>query len=84
MHITILNLKQTLFDGEAQGITAPGSEGEFTILSNHVPMLTSLKKGVIILYGKTEKKYVEVPSRGVCEFNNNTANILVGEVTEGL
>lgn len=77
MHVTILTLQKTLFDGEAQGLTAPGTEGEFTVLPDHIPLLTSLKKGVITVHEKAEKKYVEVPTSGVCEFSNNAATILV-------
>jgi len=79
IHVSILSLKQTLYDGDAQGITAPGTEGEFTILPSHVPFLSSLKKGVIMIHGKPQNTYIEVPKAGVCEFSENRASILIEE-----
>ncbi|MBI2463123.1 MAG: F0F1 ATP synthase subunit epsilon [Candidatus Spechtbacteria bacterium] len=78
MHLTILNLNETLYDGEASGITAPGTVGEFTVLPHHIDLLTSLKKGVITVHTKgVEKTYIEAPRGGIFELAGEKATILL-------
>ncbi|HEV7449784.1 MAG TPA: F0F1 ATP synthase subunit epsilon, partial [Candidatus Paceibacterota bacterium] len=45
MHLVIAKIDQTLFDGEAYSLTAPGSAGEMTMLGHHEPLITTLKAG---------------------------------------
>jgi len=83
MKLTILNLKETLFEGDVQSITLPAEAGELTILPNHVPLITAIKKGAISAqlakgerYDAQEKKYIECEG-GVLEFADNEATILL-------
>ena len=77
MHLTILNINETLFDDDVEGVTAPGTVGEFTVLPHHIPFLTSLKKGVVTVHGKGGKKsYIEVPSGGIFELASEKALVL--------
>lgn len=83
MKLTVLNLKEILFEGEVQSITIPGELGELTILPNHVPIITALKKGAISAltaksqqYSAEERKYIECNS-GILEFADNEATILL-------
>lgn len=48
---------------ETDAITAPGELGEFEVLPGHIPFLTSLHPGVLVL-GETRKKRVFAVSRG--------------------
>lgn len=45
MHLVIAKVDETLFDGEAYSLTAPGSAGEMTVLGHHEPLITTLKAG---------------------------------------
>jgi F-type H+-transporting ATPase subunit epsilon len=45
MHLVIAKIDESLFDGEAYSLTAPGSDGEMTILGAHEPLITTLKTG---------------------------------------
>lgn len=83
MHLTILNLKEKIFEGKVDSITIPGVQGELTILTNHVPIITAIKRGVIgALMAKEEryegegKKYFD-SCGGIFEFQNNEATILL-------
>lgn len=51
----IIALDKVLFEGETNSVTLPGSEGELTILKNHIPLITPLKKGNIKLKTKKEE-----------------------------
>jgi F-type H+-transporting ATPase subunit epsilon len=47
MHVVIAKVDQVFFDGEAASLTVPGAEGEMTILGEHMPLITTLKRGTI-------------------------------------
>jgi F-type H+-transporting ATPase subunit epsilon len=53
MHITIAKVDETYFDGEAESLTVPGTGGELTIMGNHMPLITTLKEGSIVVRDKS-------------------------------
>lgn len=46
-HLTIASLDKNVFDGFVTSVTAPGSEGEMTILAGHTPLISRLTSGVV-------------------------------------
>ena len=53
-HILILNSRiktheEILFEGQVTSVTFPGVEGEFEVLDFHKPIISRLKKGVIVV-----------------------------------
>lgn len=83
IELSILNLQQTIFEGKIQSLTLPGKQGELTILPNHLPIITPLKKGVISAaaakgerYQLEERKYFECDG-GILEFSDNKATVLM-------
>lgn len=44
----LVSPERLLRTGEVQEVIVPGSEGEFTVLPKHAPVLTTLKPGVVI------------------------------------
>ena len=47
MKLEILSPEQTLYKGDVDVVTLPGTLGRFTILQDHAPMISSLKEGII-------------------------------------
>jgi len=47
LHLNIISPEKSLFDGDIEKVTLPGTSGPFTILPHHAPIISSLKKGVI-------------------------------------
>jgi F-type H+-transporting ATPase subunit epsilon len=45
LHVRIITATSTIFDGEADMVLAPGSDGELGILPRHAPLLTTLDIG---------------------------------------
>ncbi len=43
----LVSPERLLMDVEVTGVKVPGSEGDFLVLSNHGPVMTTLKPGVI-------------------------------------
>jgi len=56
----LVSPEKLLFSGEVDAVVAPGVEGEFTVLRDHAPFLTTLKPGVIEIDvgSKKEKLFV--------------------------
>ena len=47
MQLTIAKVNETLFAGDAYQVTLPTAAGELTILGSHMPLVTTLKPGMI-------------------------------------
>ncbi len=73
--IEIISPDQTILKQEANEVIIPSYEGQMGILNNHIPLITFLRPGVIIIKkNEVEKKfYVE---EGTVEFSNNNLLIL--------
>lgn len=66
LHLDIISLSRPTFSGLVSSITVPGSEGELTILPHHIPLITPLKAGEVVIrnvvkegkmtIGETEKE----------------------------
>lgn len=70
--ITITALNEVKFIGDVDSVTLPGSDGELTVLKDHMPLITTLRPGTIrvkkgeeVIEFKTEKGVLEVSKKGV-------------------
>jgi F-type H+-transporting ATPase subunit epsilon len=45
MQVDILTPDKVLFSGEATSVKLPGSAGQFEVLNNHAPLVSSLDAG---------------------------------------
>lgn len=55
MKLEIISPEKELFSGEARSVTLPGTNGSFTILDGHAPIIALLQKG-ILRYNRNEKE----------------------------
>ena len=56
LHFSLVSPAKELFSGEVDHVIAPGTEGEFGVLVNHAPFMTTLKNGVVrVLKNDTTK-----------------------------
>lgn len=46
--LTVATVGDTLFNGEAVSLTVPSAAGEITILADHEPIVSVLRRGMII------------------------------------
>ncbi len=49
MHLHIYSLKKVLFEGEAKSLTVRSTGSELTILDNHLPLITMLQAGPVVV-----------------------------------
>jgi F-type H+-transporting ATPase subunit epsilon len=49
MNITILTPDKEIFQGAIVSVKVPGASGEFQVLRNHAPLVSSLNKGTVTL-----------------------------------
>lgn len=75
LHLVIASVGETRFDGRASSVTLPGSAGEFTVLANHEPFVTTLKSGTITVRADETKEFAI--EGGVLEMSGNRAIVLL-------
>jgi|TARA_X000001036_G_scaffold184758_1_gene174447 F-type H+-transporting ATPase subunit epsilon len=72
--VEIISPDKSIFNSEANEVTIPSYEGQMGILKNHIPLITFLRPGIILIRDHQEKKfYVE---EGTVEFSNDNLLIL--------
>lgn len=76
LHLIIMSPEKTLFDGDVERVTVPGSSGSFTILPQHAPILSSLNKGVVRIVTTEETRQQEI-NGGFIEVKNNEVSICI-------
>jgi len=76
LHVNIVSAEQSIFEGDAAMVIAPGESGELGILPQHAPLLTRIKPGVVkikMIDGAEELVYV---SGGILEVQPKALTIL--------
>ena len=51
-HFDLVSPERLLFSGEVEQVDLPGSEGDFGVLAGHAPLVTTLRPGIIVIYGE--------------------------------
>ena len=72
--VEIISPDKSILKSDASEVSIPSYEGQIGILKDHIPLITFLRPGLIIINGQEEKKfYVE---EGTVEFSKNSLLIL--------
>jgi F-type H+-transporting ATPase subunit epsilon len=81
LKLKIVSPERIEFDGEVESVLVPGSQGQFEILKDHAPIISTLDKGVVE-YGlpKGQKVQLEILG-GFVEVQQNVVSLCV-EVNE--
>ena len=90
MYLEIISPEKTLFKGEVDSILFPGKYGDFQVLNNHAPIVSTLTKGKVKILGNisvendvkdkfefNEKETTLQIESGTVEMNNNQVILLV-------
>ena len=78
LHVRVITATTTVFDGVADMVLAPGSEGELGILPHHAPLLTTLDIGELRVRrdGVDEGIFI---GGGFLEVNANVVTVLADD-----
>ncbi len=60
-HFELVSPDKVLFSGAAQAVLVPGDEGDFQVLADHAPVMTSVRPGVVAIddaHGKHRRIFV--------------------------
>ena len=75
--------EKLLFSSEVEQVIIPGSEGEFTILAEHSPIISSMKAGLIRIYSDINSvPVVYFVTEGFIDMASNSLTILAQNAIE--
>ena len=73
--VEIISPNKLILKSEATEVTIPSYEGEMGILKDHIPLITFLRPGLIVVKKNNEEK-IFFTEDGTVEFTNNNLLIL--------
>ena len=73
--VEIISPDKLILKSDTTEVTIPSYEGQMGILKNHVPLITFLRPGLILIKQNSEEKTFFVED-GTIEFSNNNLLIL--------
>jgi F-type H+-transporting ATPase subunit epsilon len=77
MQVNIVKVNGVIWSGDAPALVVPGSEGELTILPNHVPLVTTLKQGRLSIKSEGKEVFVYEVDGGVLEVAKEGVTVLL-------
>ena len=82
INLEVVTPKGAIVSEEVDIVTAPGFVGEFGVLANHAPFLSTIKIGTL-RYKKDGTENELMVSGGFCEVSNNKITFLVESAERG-
>ena len=76
MILEIITAEKKVFEGEVISVKFPGTTGEFEVLKNHAPIISTLTDGNIRVIDSKEKIENFSINGGVIEMQNNKIIVL--------
>lgn len=81
--LSIISAESKVFEGEVESVLVPGMIGDFLVLSNHAPCISSIRPGFLEFSEGTIKKQRYFVSGGIIEVSNNVVSVLVDSAIAG-
>ena len=81
--LSIISAESKVFEGKVENILVPGMVGDFLVLSNHAPCISSIRPGFLEFSEGTSDKQRYFVSGGIIEVINNTVSVLVDSAVSG-
>jgi len=74
-NLKIITLEKIAYEGEVDQVTLPTMDGEITVLANHVPLISLLKSGELIIKNGNEEISMAI-YKGFVEIKKNHITVL--------
>ena len=76
LQLKIVSPEKVEYDGAAERILVPGTMGQFEILNDHAPIISTLQKGTVEFVNKEGKTSLEIQG-GFVEVQKNKVSLCV-------
>ena len=81
--LSVISAESKVFEGEVENVLVPGMVGDFLVLSDHAPCISSIRPGFLEFSDGTNKKQKYFVSGGIVEVTNNMVSVLVDSAIQG-
>ena len=81
--LSIISAESKVFEGKVENILVPGMVGDFLVLANHAPCISSIRPGFLEFSEGTSDKQRYFVSGGIIEVINNSVSVLVDSAVSG-
>ena len=75
MFLEIVTPVKKVFEGEVNVVTFPGVDGQFQVLNDHAPLVSTLKAGELKYKNDRDENFIEITG-GVVEVLHNKVIVL--------
>lgn len=82
MHLVVLSPDKQIYDGPAESVKVPGTDGQFEVLENHAPIVAALGKGEVTIRKEKGEVMSFVITKGFIDVLYNEVSLLVQGLTE--
>ena len=79
MHLEIITPDKKVFSGEVTSVLVPGAKGQFQVLKNHAPIISTLINGKVKIKTSTGTQTFDVKG-GVIEVLKNKVIVLAESI----
>jgi F-type H+-transporting ATPase subunit epsilon len=80
MNLEIITPDKKVFAGQASSVTFPGTDGQFQVLSQHAPLVSTIGKGNMTVETEGGKNTYQIDG-GVVEVLNNNVLVLAEAIS---
>ena len=81
--LSVISAESKVFEGKVENVLVPGMVGDFLVLSNHSPCISSIRPGFLEFSEESSSKQRYFVSGGIIEVINNNVSILVDSAVTG-
>ena len=78
MYLEIVSPEAILFSGEVDSVVVPGTSGDFQMLNNHAPVVSTLKGGTVRING-----VITIEDAVKDKFTQDGANVNLFSINSG-
>ena len=82
MNLVILTPEKEVYTGTVNSVKVPGTTGQFEVLNNHAPIVSSLVEGQIRVLDEQGNRLLYQIDKGFIEVINNEVSLLVRGLRE--
>ena len=80
--LSVISAESKVFEGQVENILVPGMLGDFLVLPNHAPCISSIRPGFLEFAEGSSKKQRFFISGGIIEVIDNAVSVLVDSAIE--